>query len=216
MFTNLTSHFSSLPPGLMQGAADLLHGVKLEYNVEHIGPYQTDNSALQYHSAIHLRVRPEGATQHLKVDHFMGHYDPPSQSLTDLKIITRAEKMPNPDKTSPACLQRSHSENANTDSTCTLDECQKVAPALNMPQMTSENFSSLFPYHIVFDMNLMIKRLGTMLRQFFPHIQPGSCFKESFHVIHPRMPVTFKAIRDYAKTCFVVGVVNKTFSLKGA
>ena len=179
--------------------------------MEHIGPYETDNSAPQYHSALHLRVRPQGATQHLKVDHFMGHYDPLGQSLTDLKIITK----PNLEQTFPPFLQQNHSENGTKESLYKLDGCREVATALDVAQMTSQSFSSLFPYHIVFDKNLVIKRLGNMLGQFFPHIQCGGCFKETFHIIYPRMPITFKAIGEYARTCFVVGVVNKTFSLKG-
>lgn len=183
----------------MLGAADLIHQVKLEYNVEYIGTYEVSNSSVQYHSALHFRVLPKNAEDHVAVDHFMGHYDKPTGKHYETGMQIDSQK------TSMAIT------------TCPAD----VSDALvhyKLPSISIQSCCSLFPYHIVLDDNLLIKQSGDMLRHFFPNLRPGQFFNETCFIIYPRMPFTFEALRDFERTCFVVGIHDeqKSFSLKGS
>ena len=191
------------------GAADLLHGVKLEIGVRAVDTYTTDNSILQHHTTVHIRVLTPGAAQHI----YTGVHHDNRQPIEGRHRNNPPYVTKSPPHTRQKDIPTVGHGNADPEGQ------ERGAVCLDPPDVAPLDFCSLFPYHIMFDRDLLIKQVGNLLHNFCPHVCRGEYFGQTCHIVYPRMPLTFAAIRDFERTCFVVGVQgctgSKMLSLKG-
>ena len=75
-------------------------------------------------------------------------------------------------------------------------------------------FCQAFPFHVIFDRDLVICQAGTSLVRVLPSLEPGSSvFSAVFSIVRPHIPVTFESILSRENAVFIVktkeGWMNK-------
>ena len=66
-------------------------------------------------------------------------------------------------------------------------------------------FCQAFPFHVIFDRELVICQAGVSLVRVIPDLEPGSSkFSAVFFVVRPHIPVTFESILSRQNAVFIV------------
>ena len=84
--------------------------------------------------------------------------------------------------------------------------------------ITPEAFCQVFPYHILFDKDLIIKQTGVKIQQLCRPIRNGvSKLDEYFEVTHPHMPTTFMHIMGFIQAAYQLrlAIGSTDVTLKG-
>ena len=88
-----------------------------------------------------------------------------------------------------------------------------------IPHIPTQQFCDIFPFHMIFDSELIIKQVGSGLGGLCPTIQAGKSFRNVCDIMHPRMPFTYGEMQNFHKATFVFGVKrfqgHRTLPLKG-
>ncbi|KAK2819642.1 hypothetical protein Q7C36_021288 [Tachysurus vachellii] len=68
-----------------------------------------------------------------------------------------------------------------------------------------EAFCNAFPFHIVFDQDLIVKQTGVNIQKFVPGLQqPGIRLNEYFSVVHPEVTLNIYSIKKFINSQFVL------------
>ncbi|XP_019957801.2 guanylate cyclase soluble subunit beta-2 [Paralichthys olivaceus] len=85
--------------------------------------------------------------------------------------------------------------------------------------MEEKSFCNAFPFHIVFDKDLMIRQTGVNIQKFVPGLQArGATLDQYFIIIHPQVTLTIESIRKFINSQFVLKSFkdkNSTLNLRG-
>lgn len=82
-------------------------------------------------------------------------------------------------------------------STCSQDELETV--------MDPITFCQAFPFHVIFDRDLVICQAGASLLRIIPDLEPGiSKFTAIFSMVRPHIPVTFESILSRENAVFIM------------
>uniref|UniRef100_A0A8B9HHV4 guanylate cyclase n=1 Tax=Astyanax mexicanus TaxID=7994 RepID=A0A8B9HHV4_ASTMX len=66
-------------------------------------------------------------------------------------------------------------------------------------------FCNAFPFHIVFDQNLVVKHTGVNIQKFVPGLQKTGCrLDEYFSVVHPEVTLNIHSIKKFINSQFVL------------
>ncbi|XP_076827686.1 guanylate cyclase soluble subunit beta-2 [Brachyhypopomus gauderio] len=66
-------------------------------------------------------------------------------------------------------------------------------------------FCNAFPFHIVFDQELVVKQSGVNIQKFVPGLQvPGACLTRFFSVVHPEVALSIPSIKKFINSQFVL------------
>ena len=73
--------------------------------------------------------------------------------------------------------------------------------------MTPKLFCSLFPYHVVFDEGMCIVQWGVNIaRMTGIHLTPGLPMTSVFHLVKPRMALTYDHIQEFINAVYVLQI----------
>ncbi|OQV11482.1 Guanylate cyclase soluble subunit beta-1 [Hypsibius exemplaris] len=73
------------------------------------------------------------------------------------------------------------------------------------PKIGFETFATLFPFHILFDQQLAVLRVGRTLARIVPRMtEPGCKVTDIFELIRPRTDLTFSLVMSHLMTVFVL------------
>ena len=76
--------------------------------------------------------------------------------------------------------------------------------------ITPQIFCQVFPFHLIFDSDLMIQQSGVNVQRFCHLEENGKhSMTEVFHLIHPTMPLTFQHILRFINANFIIEVKAK-------
>ena len=86
-----------------------------------------------------------------------------------------------------------------------------------LPRMSPETFASMFPFHILFNRNLIVQQVGTVIARLLPDLcaPDGPTLDSIFEIQRPRLPFTFPAILGHINTVYVLGELNPPKGRKG-
>ena len=70
--------------------------------------------------------------------------------------------------------------------------------------LTPKMFCDVFPFHVVFDRNLIIQQCGVNIKKFRPTTQVGSKARDVFQLIKPHIPFTFQSIQRFINASFLL------------
>jgi signal transduction histidine kinase len=87
-----------------------------------------------------------------------------------------------------------------------------VSPYLSLPP---ELFSTVFPFHIVFDREQNILQVGEVLQKIIPGVLVGSRFEEHFCLRRPKITMQIEAIKRHTQSLFLLESVHNGMQLKG-
>ena len=80
-----------------------------------------------------------------------------------------------------------------------------------MPMITPKVFCELFPFHIVFNSDLLIQQCGTNLQKMRPlDLYVGRSMSDVFTLVRPQIPFTFDYINRFINASFVLQLVDAT------
>ena len=79
-------------------------------------------------------------------------------------------------------------------------------------QLSAEHFCNAFPYHLVFDSDLVIRQSGQMIQQFRERGLEGKTMTDVFELIHPLMQMTVANIQMFINAVYMLKM--KTSRLK--
>jgi len=80
---------------------------------------------------------------------------------------------------------------------------------IKMPMISQKTFCKVFPFHIIFDRNMIVRQYGTSISRFIPQIKNKDCKITSiFNIVRPHINLEFAAIRAHVMSVFVF--TNKT------
>lgn len=80
---------------------------------------------------------------------------------------------------------------------------------------SSEDFSRIFPFYIIFDRNQEIVGTGEAIQRISPVQLVDSKFDQLFHISRPKIVCEFEAIRKHEKSLFFLQAVHSHLQLKG-
>ncbi|ESO86153.1 hypothetical protein LOTGIDRAFT_129572, partial [Lottia gigantea] len=112
---------------------------------------------------------------------------------------------------------------AETVTACPVDPIQMCPFKSSTPanfQLSSEQFCSAFPYHIIFDAELNVKQCGFKIKALSSVFsQPVLKMKQAFQIIHPNMSLSILNIKKFINSVFFISVLKtkekKNMTLKG-
>jgi guanylate cyclase soluble subunit beta len=82
----------------------------------------------------------------------------------------------------------------------------------NISMISMKTFCKVFPFHIIFDRNMIVKQYGSSISRFIPQIKNKDCKITSiFNIVRPHINLEFAAIRAHVMSVFVL--TNKTYNL---
>ncbi|XP_035692500.1 guanylate cyclase soluble subunit beta-2-like [Branchiostoma floridae] len=71
--------------------------------------------------------------------------------------------------------------------------------------MDSKTFCEILPFHIMFDEELHVKQLGTVVQKYLPAVRfPGARMDFFFHILHPEIPFYIEHIRTSISSQFIL------------
>lgn len=74
-------------------------------------------------------------------------------------------------------------------------------------QISAKSFCLVFPYHVIFDKDLLVKQSGIMIQKLCPALSEQNTFMEKcFNLVHPRMQFTFSNILTFINANFVLEI----------
>ncbi|GEM_PF-737138 len=77
-----------------------------------------------------------------------------------------------------------------------------------------EEFSTVFPFHIIFGENLEVYQVGPSSREIF-EIGNGSKINEFFHIKYPDLPFSVPEILNHSKSYFILESIKLPINLRG-
>jgi PAS domain S-box-containing protein len=86
------------------------------------------------------------------------------------------------------------------------------APLLGM---SPEAFVAVFPFHIVFGRDLVIRQVGPSLRRVCPAVAPGAAASSCVRIKRPLIGLDFEAIKAHPRAVFVLEAGPNQVSLRG-
>ena len=90
----------------------------------------------------------------------------------------------------------------------------------NKPMMSPKTFCNAFPFHIIFDKQLLIKQCGTSISRVIPQMKSKPCkLTDIFSIIRPHIQLDFQSICSQIMSVFVLGTksgILESKSNKGA
>ncbi|XP_074650811.1 guanylate cyclase soluble subunit beta-1-like [Tubulanus polymorphus] len=72
------------------------------------------------------------------------------------------------------------------------------------PKISPATFARCFPFHIMFDEDMIIQQAGTAISRIVPRVNDGFTVNELFDMVRPVMDLTFKTILSHINTVFVL------------
>ena len=78
-----------------------------------------------------------------------------------------------------------------------------------------ELFGTLFPFHLVFDRNMEVAQVGTVLERICLGLSAGRRLEQHFEIKRPRIPLDFEAIREHSRSAFILESRHSALQLKG-
>lgn len=82
--------------------------------------------------------------------------------------------------------------------------------------MNSARFCELFPYHVVFDSNMVIKQVGAKVFAISnSKIKPGVLMTDAFEITHPHIPFTWEKMLKFITAVYNMQMVYSGFHMKG-
>ncbi|ESO98999.1 hypothetical protein LOTGIDRAFT_142368, partial [Lottia gigantea] len=99
-------------------------------------------------------------------------------------------------------------EGAETNTTIEKSAFEMCPFQQHMPYYLSPHeICKTFPYHIIFDKEMMIKQCGYQVKKMLPAFQtPPICMSDNFEVVHPRMALTIENISKFINSIFFISV----------
>jgi class 3 adenylate cyclase len=87
-----------------------------------------------------------------------------------------------------------------------------AVPGVSLPP---ELFATLFPFHLAFDRNMEVVQVGRVLERICLGLSAGSRLGRHFQVKHPNISLEFGAIREHARSAFILESRHSALQLKG-
>ncbi|XP_077998741.1 guanylate cyclase soluble subunit beta-2-like, partial [Glandiceps talaboti] len=143
-----------------------------------------------------------------------GNREPPEgrKSYTMISIKAVNEKISQGSGDKKALTEKPHSR-ANVYSQIRLnmkDTNEQLPEKLWMDQ---QSFCQAFPYHVVFDEKLRVKQCGMMITRICRGIRLSDTFLDNlFELVHPPIPLTADAIRQFINMDFMLTFRQKLLS----
>ena len=79
-----------------------------------------------------------------------------------------------------------------------------------------QQFSAVFPFHIVLNQETNIVQIGQVLQRLCPTLSIGDRFEQHFKVNRPSLTaIDFKVIREQTRSLFLLETLNRSIQLKG-
>ncbi|NJR66789.1 MAG: hypothetical protein HC772_18130, partial [Leptolyngbyaceae cyanobacterium CRU_2_3] len=79
-----------------------------------------------------------------------------------------------------------------------------------------QQFSTVFPFHLVLNRDTMIVQLGQVLQRLCPNLSIGDRFEQHFKINRPSLAtLDFKVIREQTRTLFLIETLHNGIQLKG-
>ena len=82
-------------------------------------------------------------------------------------------------------------------------------------QLSAEHFCNAFPYHIVFDSDLLIRQTGLMIQQFLKRGCEGKKVTDVFELIHPLIQMTVANIKMFINAVFMLKMKTSRLQKNG-
>ena len=99
-------------------------------------------------------------------------------------------------------------ENKNGTTDLSLVPMKNIDFNLSYPEssyISPRNFCTVFPYHVIFDSNLLIKQCGVQLQKCCPYIvEQDVKLMDIFSIAQPKMPLTFEHILRFINATFIL------------
>jgi serine phosphatase RsbU (regulator of sigma subunit) len=81
--------------------------------------------------------------------------------------------------------------------------------------LSPQLLSQAFPFHIAFRADGQVMQAGGVVTRLCPKLLPGRPITDAFRIDRPNIKLTFDAIRQHARTVFVLEAADRSFKLKG-
>ncbi len=81
--------------------------------------------------------------------------------------------------------------------------------------LSPELLNQAFPFHVAFRADGRVVQVGHVLARTCPELVVGGPLSDAFHIQRPDIEPSFEAIRNHARTVFVLQAVQGAFRLKG-
>ncbi|XP_071807016.1 guanylate cyclase soluble subunit beta-2-like [Asterias amurensis] len=92
---------------------------------------------------------------------------------------------------------------------------QFVAHIPDKIHVDPSTFCHAFPYHVVFDKNLVIQHSGVKIQQFCPRVtEEGASFEDFFSVRHPNIALNVESLRTFRTSIFIVDFRKEELNAK--
>ena len=101
----------------------------------------------------------------------------------------------------------------NNDATKSIREFNPSFP--NGFQLSAEHFCNAFPYHLVFDSDLLIRQSGLMIQQFLKRGCEGKKVTDVFELIHPLIQMTVANIQMFINAVFMLKMKTSRLQKNG-
>ncbi len=75
--------------------------------------------------------------------------------------------------------------------------------------------ASLFPFHIVFDRQLLVTQIGPSMRKIFPEMLHGTAFDSQFELQRPLIQITFESIAAATNSLFLLCTKQRQIRFRG-
>lgn len=97
----------------------------------------------------------------------------------------------------------------------TIESSRDLIPRANEPKVSPLEFTKAFPFHMIFDQNMVLKQVGAALRRILPDINLTKDPKITtfFTLSRPQIGFTFDSIYSRLNNIFILSVNQNTTSL---
>jgi serine phosphatase RsbU (regulator of sigma subunit) len=85
----------------------------------------------------------------------------------------------------------------------------------NSVGLSPQLLSQAFPFHVAFRADGQVLQAGGVVARLCPKLVPGRPITDAFRIDRPNIELTFEAIRQHARTVFVLEAADRSFKLKG-
>src|SRR5687767_1541940 len=68
----------------------------------------------------------------------------------------------------------------------------------------SGEFSTAFPFHVVFDREMHVRQVGAVIERLIPGLGEGGPLERHFRIVRPQVSADFEAVRARARSMFLL------------
>lgn len=86
---------------------------------------------------------------------------------------------------------------------------------MKTPELNNEQFNHLFPFHLIFDEDMIIRQTGRSLQKLLPQAT-GKSMLETFHILRPRIStITFEDLKNFEELVIAKTKTEKPILFRG-